>query len=166
MCILRYTGWSRKKCHFISSYFLQMLQFPKIFLLGVGYCYKFLQWKAFFKCPLFFSVFLIINNMFDPSPWLLDHGCHPASTPWNYLLWGYLKERVYQDNPDTIGSLKQNIRREIRRIPRDMLERVMDNFNVRMAAVIQQRGAWIKHTTRKCEEKSEYCKNACHNKTL
>ena len=26
-----------------------------------------------------------------------------------------------------------------------MLERIIDNFNVRVAGVIQQRGAWIKH---------------------
>ena len=26
-----------------------------------------------------------------------------------------------------------------------MLNRVVDNFNVRVAAVIQQRGAWIEH---------------------
>ena len=59
---------------------------------------------------------------------------------------GYLKERVYQDNPNTIiDRLKENIRREIRRIPNDMLDRVMNNFNVRVAGVIQQRGARIEH---------------------
>ena len=35
---------------------------------------------------------------------------------------------------------KENIRTEIRRIPRDILERVVNNFDVRVAAVIQQRG--------------------------
>ena len=69
----------------------------------------------------------------------------PDLTPPHYFLWGYLKARVYQDNPPTIERLKENIKREIRRIPRDMMERVIDNFNVRVAAVIQQRGAWIEH---------------------
>jgi len=45
---------------------------------------------------------------------------------------------TYNDNPDSIERLKENNRREIRRIPRDMLERVVNNFNVRVAAVIQQ----------------------------
>ena len=62
---------------------------------------------------------------------------HPLA---DYLLWGYMKERVYQDNPVTIERLKQNIRREIRRIPRDMLE---NNFNVTVAAMIQQRGGGL-----------------------
>ena len=49
-----------------------------------------------------------------------------------------MKERVYNDNPFTIERLKENIWREISRITRDMLERVINNFNVRVAAVIQQ----------------------------
>ena len=69
----------------------------------------------------------------------------PDLNPPDYFLWGYLKDRVYQDNPPTIERLKENIKREIRRIPGEMLERVIDNFNVRVAAVIQQRGAWIEH---------------------
>ena len=69
----------------------------------------------------------------------------PDLTPPDYFFWGYLKARVYQDNAPTIERLKENIKREIRRIPRDMLERVIDNFNVRVAAVIQQRGAWVEH---------------------
>ena len=69
----------------------------------------------------------------------------PDLTHPDYFLWGYLKARVYQDNPPTIERLKENIKREIRRIPRYMLERVIENFNVRVAAVIQQRGAWIEH---------------------
>ena len=61
------------------------------------------------------------------NPWPLYS---PDLTPPDYFLWGYLKARVYQDNPPTIERLKENIKREIRRIPRDMLERVIDNFNV------------------------------------
>ena len=35
--------------------------------------------------------------------------------------------------------------REIRRIPRDMVETIVNNFYVRVAAMIQQRAAWIEH---------------------
>ena len=52
---------------------------------------------------------------------------------------------MYEDNPDTIERLKQNIKREIRRIPNDVLDRIMYIFNVRVVNVIQQRGAWIEH---------------------
>jgi hypothetical protein len=63
----------------------------------------------------------------------------------DYFLWGYLKESVYSNNLQTIEALKANIRQEIRRIPLDMCDRVITNFNVRIATVIQRRGAWIEH---------------------
>ena len=71
----------------------------------------------------------------------------PDLNPADYFLWGYLKNRVYADNPRRCEELKQNrpIRREIRRIPEDMLTRFVYNFSVCVPAVIQQRGAWIEH---------------------
>ena len=69
----------------------------------------------------------------------------PDFSPADYFLWGYLKERVYANNPQTIETLKANIRQEIRRIPLDMCDRVIRNFNVPVATVIQRRGAWIEH---------------------
>ena len=69
----------------------------------------------------------------------------PDLNPCDYFLWGYLKERIYQNNPQTLTALKDNIRREIRMIPADMIGRVIDNFNARVGAVIRQRGAWIEH---------------------
>jgi hypothetical protein len=57
----------------------------------------------------------------------------PNLNPTDYFLWGYLKEKVYANNPQTLAVLKENIRREIRNIPRDMIVRVIANFNVRVA---------------------------------
>ena len=42
-------------------------------------------------------------------------------------------------------QIKTNIRQEIQRIPLEMCARVIQNFNVRVATVIQRRGAWIEH---------------------
>jgi hypothetical protein len=50
----------------------------------------------------------------------------------------YVKEKVYANNPQTLEMLKENIRREIRNIPGDIIARVIANFNVRVANVIQQ----------------------------
>ena len=66
-------------------------------------------------------------------------------SPADYFLWGYLKERVYANNPQAIEYLKANIRQEILRIPSDMCDHDVRNFNVRVATVIQRRGVWIKH---------------------
>ena len=50
-----------------------------------------------------------------------------------YFLRGYMKDRVYENNPQTKEDI---IRREIRRIPQEMLSRTVDSFNVRGAAVL------------------------------
>ena len=67
---------------------------------------------------------------------------HQSDNPWpsysqdinlpDYFLRGYLKDRVYKNNPQT----REDIRKEIRRIPQEMLNRVVVNFNVRVAAVL------------------------------
>ena len=58
-----------------------------------------------------------------------------------YFLRGYLKDRVYENNPQT---RKDIIRREIRWIPQEILNRVADNFNVRVDAVPSYSSAVIK----------------------
>ena len=45
----------------------------------------------------------------------------PNLNPCDYFLWEYLKERTYDNNSQTLAYLKDNIRREIRRIPADMI---------------------------------------------
>ena len=72
---------------------------------------------------------------FPLSPYSLD------LNPPKYFLWGYLKERIYNNNPKTLADLKDNIKSEIMKIPVDMIERVIDNFNIRVVAVIRQQGA-------------------------
>ena len=58
--------------------------------------------------------------------------------PPDYFLRGYLKDRVCENNPQTREDI---IRKEIRRIPHEMLNRVVDNFNVRVAAVLSYSSA-------------------------
>ena len=53
--------------------------------------------------------------------------------PPDYFLRGYLKDRVYENNLQTREDI---IRREIRWIPQEILNRAVENFNVRVAAVL------------------------------
>ena len=46
----------------------------------------------------------------------------------DFYLWGYLKGKVYANNPKTLEDLKENIRTEIRRIDTAKLHRVCDNM--------------------------------------
>ena len=53
--------------------------------------------------------------------------------PLDYFLKGYLKDRVCENNPQTREDI---IRTEIRRIPQEIISRVVNNFNVRVAFVL------------------------------
>ena len=53
--------------------------------------------------------------------------------PPDYFLRGYLKDRVCENNPQTREDI---IRKEIRRIAQEMLNRFVDNFIVPVAAVL------------------------------
>ena len=57
----------------------------------------------------------------------------PRSHLPNYFLRGYLKDRVCENNSQTREDI---IRKEIRRIAQEMFNRVVDNFIVRVAAVL------------------------------
>ena len=61
-----------------------------------------------------------------------------ALNPPDYFLRGYLKDRICENNRQTRDDI---IRREIRRIPQEILDRVVDNFNVRVAAVLSYSSA-------------------------
>ena len=56
----------------------------------------------------------------------------PDLSHLDYYLWGYLKGKVYNNNPKTIKELKANIRQEIAAIPKSTLARVIDNFGKRL----------------------------------
>ena len=53
--------------------------------------------------------------------------------PPDYFVREYLKERGCENNPQTREDI---IRREVRWITQEMLNRIVDNFNVRVAAVL------------------------------
>jgi len=56
-------------------------------------------------------------------------------------MWGYLKDRVYGNNPQTIPDLKAAITAAIRAIPREDCGRVIVNFARRIQMCLQCRGS-------------------------
>lgn len=56
----------------------------------------------------------------------------PDLSPLDFYLWGYLKGRVYNNNPKTLTELKSNIRQEISGIGKVVLSRVIENFAKRL----------------------------------
>ena len=69
----------------------------------------------------------------------------PDLSPPDFYLWGYLKDRVYGNNPQTIPDLKAAITAAIRAIPTEECGRVIDNFARRIQVCLQRRGAHLEH---------------------
>ncbi|KOC60664.1 hypothetical protein WH47_07117, partial [Habropoda laboriosa] len=49
-------------------------------------------------------------------------------TPLNFFLWGFLKSKVYANDPKTIDELKNNITAAINEIEFQLCENVMENL--------------------------------------
>ncbi|GFW32364.1 transposable element Tc3 transposase [Trichonephila clavipes] len=62
-------------------------------------------------------------------------------TPLDYFLWGYVKELVYADTPQTLDHLEDNNRRVIADIRPQMLEKVIENWTSRLDYIRASRGS-------------------------
>ena len=69
----------------------------------------------------------------------------PDLNPPYFYLWGYLKDNMYENNPQTIGELKAAITAKIREIPKEECVRVIDNFARRMQVCLQRRRCHLEH---------------------
>ena len=69
----------------------------------------------------------------------------PDLNPQDFYLWGYLKDRVYGNNPQTIHDLKAAITTAITAIPREECGRVIENFARWVQMCLQRRGAQLEH---------------------
>ena len=61
----------------------------------------------------------------------------------DYFLCYYLKGKVYVNAPRTIQDLKRNIQTEIEAIDQLLLQKVIENFDVRMMACKIRRGGHL-----------------------
>ncbi|GBP39444.1 hypothetical protein EVAR_23795_1 [Eumeta japonica] len=64
----------------------------------------------------------------------------PDLNPLDYFAWGYLKSKVYQNNPTNLTQLKQNIRSEMAAISTAMCQRVIANLCSRLEESQQRNG--------------------------
>lgn len=69
----------------------------------------------------------------------------PDLAPNDYWLWGMVKNKVYAACPHTIDELKSAIKNTIQNIQTDELKTAVDNFNVRLDAVIEFDGGHFEH---------------------
>ena len=69
----------------------------------------------------------------------------PDLNPCDSFLWGYIKDKVYSNNPKTIAELKTAIQEVINSIDVPTLQRVMQNFAIRLRHIITNDGRHIEH---------------------
>lgn len=87
----------------------------------------------------------LLNDVF-PNRLISRNGAipWPARSPdlsaCDFFLWGYLKSKVFEQRPNTLDELKRNIRREIARIPQQMLRDVMNSFHRRLDECLLREG--------------------------
>ena len=64
----------------------------------------------------------------QPQVWPAMVAAFTGLEPPDFYLWGYLKDRVYGNNPQTIPDVKAAITAAIRAILREECGRVVENF--------------------------------------
>jgi len=79
----------------------------------------------------------------------LTHLSADLSVIWlrvpDYFLWGYLKGRVYQNKPRTIGALKANVIEEIHTVTAEVLARTFHNMARRVQSCLNANDGYFQH---------------------
>ena len=76
---------------------------------------------------------LVNNYYFNDKTYLINNDNN----------FGYLKGKVYVDPPQTTQDFKRNIQAEIEAIGQLLLQKVIENFDVRMMACQKSRGGHL-----------------------
>lgn len=69
----------------------------------------------------------------------------PDLSPLDFFLWGYVKDKVYKENPKTITELKNKIKSTIEQIPSQMLSDSIGSFERRLRMLIHTKGEHIEN---------------------
>ena len=69
----------------------------------------------------------------------------PDLNPPDFYLWGYLKDNVYANHPQTIPELKDSIAAAVNAISKEECRRVIENFVRRVQVCLQRQGAHLEH---------------------
>ena len=64
-------------------------------------------------------------------------------TPFDYYLWGAVKDKCYTDKPDTIDALKDNIREAIDEIQLHTIDNVLKNLTYRVGYCMASRSSYL-----------------------
>jgi hypothetical protein len=86
-----------------------------------------------------------------PGRWIRTRGPmewparSPNLTPLDFFLWGYLKSKVYNNQPNNLEDLKQRIQREIRLISPQTIQNIRNEFYNRLGYCQMVQGRHFEH---------------------
>jgi transposase len=69
----------------------------------------------------------------------------PDLTPPDFFLWGYVKEKVFRNNPRNLAALKNNIKDVIEGIPVNILQSVSKSLVARCEMCVSVNGGQFQH---------------------
>jgi len=94
-----------------------------------------------------------VRNLF-PNHVISRHGDitwsagSPDLSACDFFLWGYLKSQVFKTPaPHTVQELKHRIQQEVKRIPVEMLQRVMGDVRNRLTDCLEENGGHLNDVT-------------------
>ena len=85
-------------------------------------------------------------DRFYPRQWIGRRGPiewpprSPDLTPMDFFLWGYIKSIVFRTQPASLEILRQKIIEACRNIPREMFQKVREEFENRLYFCMEQNG--------------------------
>jgi inhibitor of nuclear factor kappa-B kinase subunit alpha len=89
----------------------------------------------------------VLNEVFEDR--LTSRGLWPARSPdlnpYDFYLWGNLKDKVYSNNPHTFVELKQSICETISSVEVSELKLVQNNIFKRLEACLRAEGRHFEH---------------------
>ena len=63
----------------------------------------------------------------------------------DFYLWGFLKDHVYENRPQSIAELKVAITQKMRAIRKEQFVRVTDNFACWLQVCLRHNGGHLEH---------------------
>ena len=69
----------------------------------------------------------------------------PDLNPCDFFLWGYVKNQVFSDSPETVAELKDQIRQKLSQVTPEMCQRTLQNFVKRVRACTAVQGRHFEH---------------------
>lgn len=105
------------------------------------------------QCHFALIVRQLLNNLF-PGKWIGRRGAiewpprSPDLSPLDYFYWGYLKNRVFETQPADLNELRDRIVQCSNSISPEILQKVIDDFYIRLGHCQAVEGHQFEHLIR------------------